>query len=54
LADLVNGSPGREKPGGVTLFKSNGIGLEDVAPASYVYERVKEAGAGLRINWLYS
>ena len=31
---------GRPAPAGVTLFKSNGVGLEDVAVAAYVYERL--------------
>jgi len=31
---------------GVTIFKSNGLGLEDVAVAGYVYERARGAGLG--------
>jgi ornithine cyclodeaminase/alanine dehydrogenase-like protein (mu-crystallin family) len=30
----------------ISIFKSNGLALEDVAAAAYVYERATEAGAG--------
>jgi ornithine cyclodeaminase/alanine dehydrogenase-like protein (mu-crystallin family) len=30
----------RPVPGGITMFKSNGLGLEDVAVAAWVYERL--------------
>ena len=33
-------------PQEITIFKSNGLALEDVAAAGYVYERALEAGAG--------
>jgi len=40
LGDLVTGKvPGRTSPSEVTLFKSLGIGLEDVALAELVYRR---------------
>ena len=29
------------RPKGVTIFKSNGLGLEDVAVAALVYERMR-------------
>ena len=42
-------SPGRQSPEDVTLFKSLGIGLEDIAVAIKVYQKAKEAGVG---RWL--
>jgi ornithine cyclodeaminase/alanine dehydrogenase-like protein (mu-crystallin family) len=39
-------SPGRQSPADVTLFKSLGIGLEDIAVAIRVYHKAKEAGVG--------
>jgi ornithine cyclodeaminase/alanine dehydrogenase-like protein (mu-crystallin family) len=43
---VVGEFPGREDAGEVTLFKSHGIALEDVALASRIYERAMETGAG--------
>ncbi|MBI1786874.1 MAG: ornithine cyclodeaminase family protein [Acidobacteria bacterium] len=45
---------GRPSPGGVTLFKSNGLALEDVAAAGYVYERALEEKRGSRLPVFYS
>ena len=42
-------SPGRQSPDDITLFKSLGIGLEDIAVAIKVYHKAKEAGVG---RWL--
>jgi alanine dehydrogenase len=39
----VDGRPG---PDAITIFKSNGIAVEDVAAAGYVYERALAAGRG--------
>jgi alanine dehydrogenase len=36
----------QRKPQGVTLFKSLGLGVEDVAAAAWVYQRAVETGAG--------
>jgi alanine dehydrogenase len=50
LADIVAGKrPGRTNPGEITLFKSNGLAVEDVAVASRVYELAEERQIGLRI-----
>src|SRR5665647_268720 len=50
LGDLVTGkAPGRTSLSAVTLFKSLGIGLEDVAFAELVHRRALEAGAGRNI-----
>jgi ornithine cyclodeaminase/alanine dehydrogenase-like protein (mu-crystallin family) len=47
LGEIAAGrAPGRRTPTDVTLFKSLGIGLEDVAFARLVYERACEAGIG--------
>jgi len=47
LKDIAAGrKAGRPRVDGVTIFKSNGLGLEDVAVAGYVYERARGAGLG--------
>jgi alanine dehydrogenase len=43
LADLVTAPPARD-PKAVTLFKSLGVGLEDVAAGSIVYDRAVASG----------
>ena len=47
LAAVVSGKhPGRPDARAVTLFKSLGLGLEDLAAASLVFDRARAAGAG--------
>ena len=47
LKDIVAGArAGRVHQDDVTIFKSNGLGLEDVAVAGFVYEKAREAGLG--------
>jgi ornithine cyclodeaminase/alanine dehydrogenase-like protein (mu-crystallin family) len=47
LVEIVAGRhPGRQGERQITLFKSLGIGLEDLATASAVYDRAIAAGAG--------
>lgn len=46
---IASRTPGRTSPQEVTLFKSLGIGLEDVAVAGKVLEKAKAAGIG---KWL--
>ena len=47
LSSVVAGRhPGRKDEGAITLFKSLGIGLEDLAAASLVYDLAVAAGAG--------
>lgn len=47
LASVVSGKhPGRPDARSVTLFKSLGLGLEDLAAASLVFDRACAAGAG--------
>jgi ornithine cyclodeaminase/alanine dehydrogenase-like protein (mu-crystallin family) len=48
---IVGRYTGRAHPQDVTLFKSLGIGLEDVAVAARVYARAQEVGLGRVIEW---
>jgi ornithine cyclodeaminase/alanine dehydrogenase-like protein (mu-crystallin family) len=41
--------PGRARPDEVTLFKSNGLAIEDVAAACKVLERAKAQGVGTQV-----
>ena len=38
------------KPSDVTLFKSLGLAVEDIAAARFVFERAEERGAGIMID----
>lgn len=50
LGDLLDGSvAGRQAPGEVTLFKSLGVALEDMAFAEMIYRRALAEGAGRRM-----
>ncbi len=47
LGDIVAGrKPGRESDEDITLFKSVGVAIEDVACAAFIYERAVERGLG--------
>jgi ornithine cyclodeaminase/alanine dehydrogenase-like protein (mu-crystallin family) len=48
---IVGRFPARKHAQDVTLFKSLGIALEDVAVAARVYARAREAGLGQVVNW---
>ena len=48
---IVGRYPGREHPQDVTLFKSLGIAIEDVAVAARVYARAQAEGVGKMIEW---
>jgi alanine dehydrogenase len=48
---VVGRYPGRRHPQDVTLFKSLGIAIEDVAVATRVYARAVAEGVGKRIDW---
>ncbi|HYR43257.1 MAG TPA: ornithine cyclodeaminase family protein, partial [Terriglobia bacterium] len=51
LKDVVAGfQPGRSHPSDITLFKSGGLALEDVAVGKLVYERAVERGIGRRLE----
>ena len=43
---LVGRYPGRESPQDVTLFKSLGLGIEDIALAVRVVELARKEGLG--------
>jgi ornithine cyclodeaminase len=50
LGEVLNGTkPGRTSAGEITLFKSLGLAIEDLAAAKYLYDKCKETGAG---NWV--
>ena len=47
LGEVVAGqAAGRESPEDITLFKSVGVAIEDVACAAFIYERAVERGLG--------
>jgi ornithine cyclodeaminase/alanine dehydrogenase-like protein (mu-crystallin family) len=48
---IVGRYTGRAKPQDVTMFKSLGIAVEDVAVAAAVYAKAKESGLGRMIDW---
>jgi ornithine cyclodeaminase/alanine dehydrogenase-like protein (mu-crystallin family) len=45
---LIGAAPGRTSNDEITLFKSLGLAIEDLAAATYLYEKAKKSGAG---NW---
>jgi ornithine cyclodeaminase/alanine dehydrogenase-like protein (mu-crystallin family) len=51
LREVVSGRfPGRETSEEITLFKSNGLALEDVAAASLVYDLAMQGGIGREVG----
>jgi ornithine cyclodeaminase/alanine dehydrogenase-like protein (mu-crystallin family) len=48
---IVGRYTGRKHPQDVTLFKSLGIAIEDVAVAAVVYEKALAAGVGRTLEW---
>jgi alanine dehydrogenase len=51
LGDIVSGKkPGRVNASEITLFKSVGMAIEDIATASFAYQRALEAGVGMRLD----
>ncbi|MBV9924765.1 MAG: ornithine cyclodeaminase family protein [Acidobacteria bacterium] len=52
LGEVLTGAkPGRTSRQEITLFKSLGLGVEDLAAAAFLYDRAKEAGAGTWVNF---
>ena len=52
LGELLEGrGPGRTSPEEITLFKSLGLAIEDLAAAAAVYERALAQGRGMRVRW---
>ena len=55
LKDIVSGrAQGRTQADDVTLFKSNGLAVEDVIAAGYVYERAIAGGRGRPVADVHS
>jgi alanine dehydrogenase len=51
LGEIVTGrKPGRLSDREITVFKSNGLAIQDAAAASLVYRKALAAGAGLRVE----
>jgi ornithine cyclodeaminase/alanine dehydrogenase-like protein (mu-crystallin family) len=51
LAELVTGRvPGRTRDDEITLFKSVGFALEDLAAARLAYNRAMETGLGVEVH----
>jgi alanine dehydrogenase len=48
---IVGRYPGRKHPEDVTLFKSLGLALEDVATAARVYAKAQAEGVGKVLDW---
>ena len=47
---LTDQVPGRQSPDEITLFKSLGIAVEDLAAAHFVLQKAKETGAGVWVE----
>ena len=51
IGEILTGAvPGRRTPDEITLFKSLGLGIEDLAAASHVYAKAVETGAGVSVE----
>jgi ornithine cyclodeaminase/alanine dehydrogenase len=51
LGELITGKkPGRLNNSEITLFKSNGLAIQDTATAKLVYEKAVAAGIGLNVE----
>jgi ornithine cyclodeaminase len=51
LGDVIIGKdPGRRSPSELTLFKSLGLAVEDVASAAYIVRRARETGTGQTVT----
>lgn len=51
-AIVARQTPGRHAPDEITLFKSLGIGLEDIVVAKLVYETARQQGLGEELDFL--
>jgi len=52
IGDLLIGkTAGRKSPGEITLFKSLGLAVEDLASAEFLFEKASREGAGTWVNW---
>jgi alanine dehydrogenase len=48
---LLGKAPGRRSPEEITLFKSLGLAVEDLAAAAHIYKRALETGRGLAVEF---
>jgi ornithine cyclodeaminase/alanine dehydrogenase-like protein (mu-crystallin family) len=48
---LIGARPGRASEAEITLFKSLGLAVEDLAAAAHVYRRARETGAGTWVEY---
>ena len=48
---LIGARPGRTAPDQITLFKSLGLAVEDLAAADYVYRQAQASGAGAWVEF---
>jgi len=48
---LLGRATGRTSPTEITLFKSLGLAVEDLAAAQFLYEKASSEGAGTWVNW---
>jgi ornithine cyclodeaminase len=48
---LIGAQPGREDDGQLTIFRSLGLAVEDLAAAEYVLQRARETGAGVDVEF---
>jgi ornithine cyclodeaminase/alanine dehydrogenase len=51
LGEIITGKkPARENDAEITLFKSNGLAIQDAATAKLVYDKALEAGKGISVE----
>ncbi len=51
LGEVVTGKkPGRQSAKEITLFKSNGLAIQDTATAKLIYDRASKAGIGVNVD----
>ncbi len=48
---LTHAAPGRTSPEDITLFKSVGLAVEDLAAARHVHAKALQTGAGVRVDF---
>src|SRR5438132_3053208 len=49
LRDVISGATGHRQPSDVTLFKSVGLAIEDVAAGAVVLQQAEARGVGVRL-----
>ena len=48
---LIGSAPGRQSPEEITVFRSLGLAVEDLAAAEYVVRRARERGVGVEVEF---